>query len=1031
MLQIIISSIFYVTFILYVFLGVYSIALNRKAALNRIFLLVCISFSVWAFTFAMGNVSKTFEEAVLWRRISSLGWGVSYSIVLHFALVLTERKNILRSRGVYAAIYIPAAYNVYYYAVSGSTQYRLERTIAGWASLPLKGFGDMFFNVYYSLFSLLTLMLILRWYFTTKDEMKRKHAIYIFTSLAVSLLLGTITDILANRYLSFKIPSLAPIIILIPIVTIFYTIHKYGLMVPVEKQKTFQEGTILSTDNRTFLFRYISLVIVIGCVINVILSFAHTKGLVLGGVLNVILLLCGVFMFAISTIIQSPKLQDNVLQILLTVAMIVVMFIYYDKAVSNTVWPVPLFFIILTIIFNNKKMLAIVASAGLLIELVTWARIPELEIRIAAGDYSFRIAFYILGVTLTAYISKIYVSRLRENEKQTQFQEMISSISTSFVTVAGGNFHEKVMEMLKKSGCYTYADRSYIGMFHEGQKRISITHEWLGEGMPQVASSPNGFDSINFTWWSSQLLQNKIVFIPSIEALPSEAKPERELMKSRGVNSLIFIPIANKDKVIGFIGFDKIADLKGWRIEDNELLRVLANIMADAMTKVEVEKEMNYLAYYDALTGLPNRTLLNNRLEQAIQLAGRIEKYVGVIFLDLDGFKGVNDTIGHDCGDNLLKQVGERLANCTRKYDTVARFGGDEFLIMIPQASRVEDIEAAAKKVMEAFRSPVVINEQEFFISTSAGIAVFPQDGEDGNTLIKNADLAMYHAKNNGKGQYVFCSTGMKDNVLKRMTLTNSLYRALERNELVLYYQPQVSLKTKEIIGLEALIRWDHPELGRIPPNEFIPIAEQTGLINSIGEWVIRTACRQNKAWQDMGLKPLKMAVNISVEQFRSGSLLKIVKESLEETGLEPGYLELEITEGIAMKESQYIVGALQQLKALGLEISIDDFGMEYSSLSRLKDLPIGRLKMDMQFISGIAVNSRAESIVTVIIDLAKSLGLKVIAEGVEKEVQVNFLEQEQCDEVQGYYYYKPMPEEEVQCVLETRGRCFCPAKLH
>ncbi|MDP4089418.1 MAG: EAL domain-containing protein [Bacillota bacterium] len=1021
MLQAGISLIFFVTFILYTLLGIYSINLHSRALLNRVFSLLCLCFAIWTFAFALSNSYNSSVDALLWRRAASLGWGAAFSVVLHCTLILTEESRVLKLKWIYAVLYLPAAISVFAFGLFGKVavrQYNLVKTAAGWGNIPLNNFWDIFYDIYYLSFSLIALGLLLRWYKRTESRTKKKQALFLIVSVFAAVVFGTISEMVANSYLSTKIPSMAPIIILIPVTAILYIIKNHGLLQSSDKGKLYQEGIILSNEKHSLFIRYIGIIFFIGSVLNLLHYFFYNEKLVTVLLFSSVFIFMGVFILVLPVMQLSNKTEEAILTVLIIITIIITLIRFLHIYASNIVWPIPLIFMMITIIFNNKKMFLSIASVSLVTVIWSWYDVPELTIQVGMLDYLARIVLYGMCTILAVYINNTYILRLKENEKQVQFQEMISSISTSFVTVTGGNFDEKVMELLKKSGCCTYADRSYIGMFQEGQKRVRITHEWLGEGMPQVASSENGFDSAGFTWWGGQLLQNKIVFIPSIEALPSEAEPERELMKSRGVNSLIFIPISNKDKVIGFIGFDKIVNLKAWRIEDNELLRVLANIMADAMTKVEVEKEMNYLAYYDALTGLPNRTLLNNRLEQAIQLAGRIEKFVGVIFLDLDGFKGVNDTLGHDWGDNLLKQVGERLANCTRKYDTVARFGGDEFLVMIPQASQVEDIEAAAKKVMEAFSRPILINEQEFFISTSAGIAVFPQDGEDGNTLVKNADLAMYHAKNNGKGQYVFCSTVMKDNVLERMTLTNSLYRALERNELVLYYQPQVSLKTKEIIGLEALIRWDHPELGRIPPNVFIPIAEQTGLINSIGEWVIRTACSQNKAWQDMGLKPLKMAVNISVEQFRSGGLLNIVRKCLEETSLEARYLELEITEGTAMKESEYIVGALQELKALGLEIAIDDFGMEYSSLSRLKDLPIDRLKMDMQFVSGIAVDSKAESIVTVIIKLAKRLGLKVIAEGVEKEVQVNFLEQEQCDEVQGFYYYKPMLKEEAQCIL-------------
>ena len=1016
-LQISVSLGFYVAFVLYLLLGLYSISLNKKEALNRVFLFLCICFSIWAYTFAIGNSARTYEDAFIWRRISSLGWGVAYSIFVHFTLVLTEENRLLKMRLVYVIIYLPAAINVFIFGIYSKIangQYNLVHTKAGWASIPLNNSGDLFFNFYYLIFSLIAFILLLRWHAKTKNYVNRKYATYLLVSFGVSLLLGILTDSLANRILSYKIPSLAPIMLLIPAITINYIIRKYGLMKPKEKRISPGEGIILSDDKRARLYKFISIILFSGSFLNIMLYLMYCVELVSGVIISTILVLLGAIIFIVPSTVLSIKYQENILTTLMAVAMLMAMFFHYNVSVSNIVWPVPMFIIITTIIFNHKKMFWVIAVESVLALIWSWGRVPKLTVMVGTVEYLSRIVFYIIGISLIGYINKIYNSRLRENDKQVEFQRMISSISTSLVTITSSNFNDKIAELLEKSGCYMLADRSYLGFFSEDQKMIDFTHKWLGEGIIPLLEDAKENQLAQLNWSNSQLIANEIVFIPKVEELPPEAIMEKEIMLSQDIKSLISIPISSKDKVIGVLRFDQINTQKGWRIEDRDLLKVLTNILAEAITKVESEKEISYLAYYDALTGLPNRTLISNRLVQAISLARRSEKMIGMLFIDLDGFKSVNDTMGHNWGDQLLKQVAGRLSHCIRKYDTVARFGGDEFLIMLPQIFNVKDVEEVARKVMKTFNNPIIVNNQEFFLTASAGISIFPLDGDDANILIKNADLAMYSAKNNGKSQYSFCTSEMKDDVLKKMMLTNSLYRAQGRNELVIYYQPQVSIDTKEIIGIEALIRWNHPDLGLLSPNIFIPIAEQTGLINQIGEWVIRTACRQNKIWQKSGLKPIKMAVNISVEQFRSGNLKRIVKECLEETGLDPKYLELEISEGIAMKEANYIIRALQELKSLGISISIDDFGTEYSSLSRLKDLPVDRLKIDKQFVHGIAIDSKDEAIITVIINLAKSLGLKVIAEGVETKAQLKFLTHEACEEVQGYYY-KPMSKEELE----------------
>ncbi len=1028
MLHNIISLTLYGSFVIYVMFGAYSIVLNKNARLNQVFAMLCFCLAIWGFSFAVFNSIDSYTEAVLWRRISVLGWGVAYSLILHFVIVLTESNwSKQENRPIMLLVlYLPAAFNIFVFGLYSDTamaQLQLIRSGAGWTTIPVNNALDMLFYLYYIGFSVVFLVMLFNWYRTTTSAVNKKKALLMLATFGLSLVLGSFTDLLANAFLAYKLPSLAPVVIMIPVVTIFYIIKKYGLMCPIECHVEDREGIILNADSRVKLFKYISIILVVGSVINfyrrVILTENNQNAILFSFVLTALAVVIGVIPY----LIKSVRAQEAVLSALLILTLPIVMLGYGDQSFSNIIWAVPLFAIMITVIFNNKRIFYSVALMSLLMGLILWKQIGSFELVIDAQEHVLRLLFYVVGASLTLLITKIYKNRLRENARQEKFQKLIAEISADFVTMNRLDYEQKVADFLKRSGNYSGADRVSVGIFSEDLKIVQYTNGWV-DGKPAVEIDyMKSLQHSVQAWSMKQLRDNQIVYIPSLDRLPVEARAEQQWLREQRISTRICVPIPGRDSIIGFIGFDQMTKEKRWLLDDHEALRVLANILADAFRKVESEIEINNLAYYDALTRLPNRILFRNRLEQALSLAKRSENYLGVVFIDVDGFKEVNDTLGHDWGDHVLDEIGKRLTASVRKYDTVARFGGDEFLIMVPQITIREDLLKIANKISSIFDQPVVVDEQEFYIKASGGISVFPEDGETVNTLIKNADLAMYTAKKNGKGQIVFCSEAMKDAVMEKINLTNSLYRALERNELQLLYQPQICAKTQEVIGYEALLRWHHPKLGSISPAVFIPIAEQTGLINSIGEWVLTTACAQNKNWQEKGYKPVQMAVNLSLEQFRSGNVKNIVRNCLDKTGLEPQYLELEITEGIAMKESQYVVNCLHELKAMGVSISIDDFGTEFSSLSRLKDLPVDRLKIDMQFINGIGINTKDESIIAVMIHLAKRLGLKVIAEGVETDDQLVFLRAENCDEIQGYYYYKPMSKDAIENEIYKVGR--------
>jgi diguanylate cyclase (GGDEF)-like protein/PAS domain S-box-containing protein len=433
------------------------------------------------------------------------------------------------------------------------------------------------------------------------------------------------------------------------------------------------------------------------------------------------------------------------------------------------------------------------------------------------------------------------------------------------------------------------------------------------------------------------------------------------------------------------------------------------------------QDELEHQANHDALTGLANRNLLKDRLHQQLALAHRYKRSFSVAFIDLDNFKLINDSLGHDVGDRLLRIAGERLVGCVRDGDTVARPGGDEFVLLVSERNNEGGAYRVVQRVMAALAPPFQIDHREFNVTCSVGIASFPRDGQDADTLLRNADTAMYRAKDSGRNMFQLYSSEMNVNVGERLTVETDLWRALERDELRLHYQPKVEMKTGQIIGTEALLRWEHPVRGQILPGKFIPVAEESSLIVQIGTWVLNTACAQNVAWQKAGLPHIPIAVNISARQLHDKNIVPIVRAALLASGLDPKYLEIELTESAVMLSLDKATATLSELRAMGVHVSLDDFGTGYSSLSYLKRFPVTRLKIDQTFVRDLATDVDDAAIVRAIIVVAEELSLDVTAEGVETAQQVAFLTAHNCGEAQGFYFARPGPANEILTLLERR----------
>jgi diguanylate cyclase (GGDEF)-like protein len=987
-------------------MGYYAFSIHAKSTINRLFLVLNLCMAVWALGFSVVIIAPDEASAALWTSISAVGYVLLYSVLLHFTLALTGAGKLLKKRWIYLLIYAPAAICLYAFVISPditSSLYHFELTKRGWTRTTPSSLFDDIFLVYFVGYVLLSLVLIWLWRRRSASPDVKKQGTILLVSIGASMVLGFFTDIANGVYFNLDIPKMAPLLFLITLGAIFFCIKRYHLM----RSPLPDSSELILTDNhRRSVYHFASVALITGGILMLVIDFS---GLQKAGLMFI--LLAGVFPIVTGSVLhikqKDCKDEEHLELLLVLTSLIVVPVLMIELADFGglTVWALPVIIIISSLVFNMRLVLFSTASVTLLGQFYIWGISPENYVVINYGTYIGRITI-LLFITVAAYcVHFVYRTRLRENGEQTRMQSLLNRVSSSFAGINADNVIEKKRALMDTLAQYFGAARVAV---------LPLSNE-LAEYIPPLSFStdsselPSGYEDMCMQRWQ------KFIDSGAFQAMAS-ARPPRP--SNAPDFPWLFIPIIANEQPVGFMQFESANPNIRWTKEHRMSLNIISRIVSGALEKASGERRIRFMAYYDSLTGLPNRQLFNDRAEQAIHLARRAGRIVGVMFIDLDSFKSINDTLGHEGGDQLIKAVSEKLSSSLRKSDTVARFGGDEFLVLLNSVGNVDDITLIGDKIIHLFKDPVIVKGQELFITASAGISVFPADGEDAESLIKHADIAMYTAKEKGKNQYMMCSVNMKELVQYKMTLTNQLYRALGNDEFVVYYQPQVCLQTGKIVGVEALLRWFHPQLGLISPTDFIPLAEQTGLINSIGHWVLKTACAQSVAWKQMGFCEIRMSVNLSVVQLRSSSLVGYVRGVIEDTGIDPTLLELEVTESATTREPDYIVSVLNDLKELGISISIDDFGTEYSSLNRLKMLPIDRLKMDIQFVHGIDKSPKDQAITTVIINLAKNLDLKLVAEGVESTSQLDFLKQRMCDEVQGFYYYRPMPAEEIEKIL-------------
>jgi diguanylate cyclase (GGDEF)-like protein len=614
-----------------------------------------------------------------------------------------------------------------------------------------------------------------------------------------------------------------------------------------------------------------------------------------------------------------------------------------------------------------------------------------------------------------------------ELKRRDQLMAAVSSASTSLLTEL--DYELAISQALKIIGEAAEVDRVLIYENYPhpstGEVTMRLRQEWTKPGirslLPLLGNQVQSYSIFGVQHWYQALNEGRCICGSRTYLSISE----QTLLGRDQVQALMIVPIRLGRQCWGFIAFHDCTSERQWSSHEESILFAMAASLGGAIQRQQTEEVIRYRASHDLLTGLPNRAYFDEKLAQALKEVRRDSLsphyQLAVLFLDLDQFKGINDTLGHTIGDELLREVAKRIKEIVNENTVFSRWGGDEFTLLIPNINRLSQATQEAASILNILEPAFNLHGNELFISASIGIAIYGEDSPDAESLIKHADLALYRAKSLGRNNYQVYDRSMATQSPETLAIERKLRFAIDRNEFVLYYQPQVDINTQKIVGVEALIRWNSPESGFMSPGVFIPLAESSGLIIPIGEWVLRQACQQAKEWQRW-IKNIRIGVNLSPKQFRQSRLIETIAQILQETELEPEVLELEITESAAIEDFDYTQAVMKELKQLGIHLSIDDFGTGHSSLSRLQFLPLNTLKIDQSFLRDLSRNTKAPHILSSIVSLGQGLGLKLIAEGVENATQVEFLQSIHCDCAQGFFFHKPLPAEQVDELLKAQS---------
>ncbi|WKY48899.1 EAL domain-containing protein [Eubacteriaceae bacterium ES3] len=1012
------AVIFFIIAVFYIFIGLYVFYMQPKLKINDIFLTLLTLGAIWLMGDAISINADTDVIYTGWRLVSKIAGSFYFIVFFHLILTITSDGKKLKWPVMLFLLYLPgilSAFILLFKNFDAGTNFIQIK----WGNFDLiRSYSiENCIRIYSAFYFITGSILLSRWVVKLSDKLIRRSAFIAVIALIIAVFADIYIQIMFITKFGVSFTQITPILFVLPLFIInilLYRISPYS-----DSRKNIQEIIIGGLSRRAISY-LVSASFFIGGLLNIFVFYFlyHQDNIVLIAGRS-ILLIFSAFLILLINYLHIEAQHKDLFTSLITGILIPLIMISFSMYGAVSVWAFSFILLLPLLIFRQKILMVIISVSTLLTQIIIWFLVPEVDVNINAGDYITRILIFSMFVVMSFLLNRLFINRIEESKKKISLQEFIAHVSTECIGINSNNFSDRVNGLLSEIAEYFNVDHSYISTFND-DKTYSTIAEYFGKNIiAHITKEEMQKIPIDEKHWRMEKILNNEVFVSSdLSKLPEFVNYELEKHGLTDIYSQIIIPISVQEKVLGFWGMNTRLRTYEWSDDHLYFAKLLANILGDTLKRINSENEINRIAYYDQVTGLPNRTLFEDYLYFDMIKQEMTNTGLAVFFLDLDSFKTINDTVGHTIGDELLNSVGEKIKLILSKNDVVSRFSGDEFVMMVKGIFDEQDAIPIARKLMQIFYEPFILKGQSFYVTACTGIAIYPRDGKEAGTLIMNADVARFKAKEVGRNQYFICSDSIKNDAMKKNQIINLLYRSQEREELFLQYQPQVSLEDERIIGVEALLRWDNPEMGRIAPDVLIPLAERTGLINPIGDWILRTACQQAVEWQKKGLPEIIMGVNISASQFKNPNFVEDVMTVLQETGLAPEYLEIEITESIAIQEFKDIVTKLKELGDQGVSIAIDDFGSEYSSLGRLKNLPISRLKMDKQFVDGIGTNLKDQAIAKAIINLGKSLDLRIVAEGVEDENQKDFLKNTQCDDIQGYYYYRPLDSKVLEQIL-------------